>query len=219
MFRIALLALIVAATPIATAQPTTDAAIDAARADIARFCAAEIQAFVKARKAEVDPNRRKTPEQEVVETFENLLDPWGVPPDLNLAVNIEKHAEDRVAFKGFKDPTSWPLKVLAEDRMRICINGRATKHYGERQTFVYVQNKTASTSKFMSGDTNWGEIEPGKTMLKRFTVPGRMTFRISVDGVDAYGPTTVEMKSGETLILSFGDAGKALTVAQPPPLD
>lgn len=214
MFRIALLALALALPSAATAQPTTDAAKDAARADIARFCAADIQAFVKARKAEDDPDRKKTPEQEVVETFENLFRPAATPPDIPLAADLQKYTKERIARDGYRSP-----RALAEDRMRICINGRATRYYGESWTFVFVQNKTASTAKLMSEDASWGEIKPGKTTLQRFTSPRRMTFRITVDGVDAYGPTTVEMKPGETLFLSFGDAGKALTVAQPPPLD
>lgn len=219
MFRIALLALALAVPSVATAQPSTAADIDKARADIARFCAADIQAFVKARKAEADPNRTKTPEQEVVETFEYLFDRYSTPPDLNLAADIEKHAGDLKRLGRAPDPSGWTKRILAEDRMRICIKSSATKYYGEHETYVFVQNKTTSTAKLMSGDSHWGEIGPGETKRKRFSFSDRMTFHITVDGVAAYGPTTVDMKPGETLVMSFGDAGKALTVAQPPPLD
>lgn len=219
MFRIALLALALAWPSAAVAQPKTATAIDTARADIARFCAGEIQSFVKARKVEAEPNRKKTPEEEVIEIFEYLFSEWSVPPDLNLVADIDDHARDLKTMGREKDPGNWAKRILAETRMRICINSRATKHHGEQQSFILVQNKTASTAKFMWGTTNWGELEPGKTSLQRFQSPDRRTFHINVDDVVAYGPTTVEMKAGETLVMSFGDAGKALTVAQPPPLD
>ncbi len=219
MFRIALLALIVAATPIATAQPTTDAAIDAARADIARFCAADIQAFVKARKAEADPNARKTPEQEVLEKFEFMFARWATPPDRNLEAYIENYADALKRSARDRSSNPWLKRNLAEDRLRICIDGRAVSHFEDRQAYIVVQNKTKSPAKFMSENTNWGDIAPGETRVYHFSQPFTGAFRINVNGVDAYGPTTVNMKPRETYVLSFGDAGAALTLAQPPSQD
>lgn len=219
MFRFALLALALIWPVAAYAQPTTDAAIDEARADIARFCAADIQAFVKARRAEADPDARKTPEQEVLEKFENMFDRWATRPDLNLEAYIAKHARD--VKEAARDRTSnpWFRRIIAEDRLRICIDGRAIKHYEDRPAYIVVQNKTKSTAKFMSRETNWGEIAPGKTEIYRFSYPFTETFRINVNGVDAYGPTTIDIQPRETYVLSFGDAGNALTLAQPPSQD
>lgn len=216
MFRIALLALI---WPIAAhAQPKTDAEIDAARADIARFCAADIQAFVKARKAEENPDTKKTPEEQVVEQFEYMFSRWAPPPDLNLQAYISDHADNVKRFtRGTPDP--WMKRIMAEDRLRICMEGRAIRYYDDQQAYIVVQNRTKSPARFMSDDTNWGDIAPGETKIYDFSYPFSAAFRINVEGADAYGPTTVSMKPRETYVLSFGDAGDALTLAPLPPQD
>lgn len=218
MLRMTVLALLLIWPSNSAAQPTTPEGLDKARADVARFCAAEIQNYVKARKVEAGPNAKKSPEQEVFEVFEHLLGRWSSPPDLNLMIDIKEHADALTRRRG-QDPDVWLTRIMAEDRLRICVNGRAIRHYGELETYVVLQNKTASTAKLMSGSTNWGEIGPGENKLYRFARALSMTFRISVNDVDAYGPAVVKMTAGQTVVLTFGERDTALSVAQPPSLD
>lgn len=224
MFRIALLALIVAASPAAIAQPTTDAAIDAARADIARFCASEIQAFVKIHRSDPDEYARRTPEQLAAERIEYLFGVAAGPPDVNYHSDLEVYADElRQNARNGRPPPMF-ARAQADIRLRICVNGRAQMYYGDRNTNIVVQNRTKSPAKLVQlfpSDFKMtvGVIQPGATEVERIRFSDAVVYSVTVDDAPAYGPTTVQAKPGETIVLTFGDDGNALAIAQPPSLD